>query len=389
MVVSWASVGIFVLVSLGFFVWVSVVDGGMALIDRLLYFPKRCLGYDTATHSKLLELTTRIFIASFFAALVALFYEIYKNALNHIKIKKAEKAIYNSFLWTSNKSSGMKYRYVPYYKTFVTLRARFGYSEEDIFKACSSSKRLRVVNLATTRAQESYPHDRLAVECYYKNAEYGCKIDRHSQVTIVVPSTHFGLSKFGFYLSYYGDFNFISKENPDHDSSEGYFTISDDESMTDKNVRDFVSEAKGLASNQSSLVIVLSTLPFRNGNKISILHQDGASNRCEDFCGKIADAIPDVTIENKETRISKDNILTRINTGQSSEGFLMKISDETLVWNPNKIKVTRNVAEALCKALGNEFDEKTGKYDKREKWMVGFPEGYFESRQKEHFVKKH
>lgn len=363
------------------FIWISFSSKEFSFVDRVLFFPRYCLELSNVEETGFLSWWLRLFRVFFFAAMVTLFYEIYKYLIERYRICKVENAIYNFFLWTSNKDSGRKYRYVPYYKTFVTLRARFGYSEEDIFKACTSSPRLRVINLATTRARESYPHDRLAVECYYRNTEYGCKINRNSQVTIVVPSTHFGLSKFGFYLSYYGGFNFISKENPDHDSSEGYYSISNEDLSRDNNALDFVSDAKDMVSDQSSWVIVLSFLPFRDGNKISIHHQKGASGRYMDFCGKLPDAISNVIVEKKETKINQDNILERIIADKTPDGFIMKISDETLVWNLSRVKIAREVAKALCEAFGIEFSEGTGKYERKEKWMVGFPEGYFESKE--------
>ena len=51
------------------------------------------------------------------------------------------------------------------------------------------------------------------------------------------------------------------------------------------------------------------------------------------------------------------------------------------VWNLSRVKIAREVAKALCEAFGIEFSEGTGKYERKEKWMVGFPEGYFESKE--------
>lgn len=376
------SVVLFVIVSLGFFVWISCVVEEMSFVDRLIFYPGFCLGIVGSTGVRSLDIVALILKVFFFAALVSLFYEFFKSIIEQYRVKKVEMSIYNSFVWTSSRSSGSKIKYVPWYKPLDTLRAKFGYSDEEIFKACARSNRLRIANLASTRSFETYPHDRLVVECYYRNTEYGCRINRHSKVTIVVPSTNFGLSKFGFYLSLLGGFNFISKENLEIDTMERYSTVNDDKLRTVVGLKEFIDDANIMIPKKGqSWVIILKTMVFREGEKISIVHSKTKTDGYEKLCNSLPDKICDVAIERdgESFKVVKESILNSLAVNQSSDGFEMRISNQTLDWNPSRIQIIDELAAAICGAFGTGYN-KTAKdllTSAKKDWMFGYPEKMF------------
>lgn len=379
---SLVSLAIFVVVLVAFYLWQSGLGINSTFFEKLWYFPRYCIDLEPETGNAALDVTMGVFKAFFFAALVALFYELYKCLIGRFRTKRVEQAIYNSFLWTSSRASDSKNKYVPFFKSFGTLKARFGYSEKEILQACATSQRLRVVNLATTRSFESYPHDKLAVECYMRNRSYGCLIDRKSPITIVVPSTNFGLSKFGFYLSLYGGFNFISKENLDHDTWEKYYTIDSGTLKSEPDLKKFLSDAKSLASrSEASWVIVLATIVFRDGNKIALRHSEPNTDKYNSLVENLCENFKSVEIDKDgpDFKVLSGNILNRLLVNNSSDGFVMRISNETLVWNEARVKIIYDLAETLCKAFGVKFYGKVQNgLMPHKKARVGFPADFFD-----------
>lgn len=376
------TLAIYVSLSLLFCGWSYFMDAEMSLFERLLYFSNYCLGYDCYVGSKSMEFAMRVCEVFFFAAIVSLFYELYKYLVECRRLKKVERAIYNSFLWTSSRASGIDAKYVPSYKSFATLQARFGYSEKEILRACSISQRIRSINLATTRSFEDNPHDRLAVECYMKNRAYGCFINRNSPVTIVVPSATCGLGRFGFYLAVCGGFNFISKEIPDHDSTERYFNISKDYEKKNPILREYLSDARTLVTQkENSWTIVLATITLRDGNRIALYRNEKNNQRFKGLLKSLPDAICEVPIDKtvEDFHVGSNNILNKLLAFNNvQDGFVMRISNETLFWNKQEMRIILDLAHHLCTALNLPFNENVLKdLSKGRKDLVGFPEDIF------------
>lgn len=376
---SVVSLCIYVIVTLVFFLWLSIIDSNLPAIERFLYFPKYCIGYVQNTGNLLLDLALTITKIFFFAAIVALFYEVYKYCIERHRIKIIEKAIYNNFRWAISRKSGSEIKYVPLFKSFATIRARFGYTEDEIIRACLASDRLRVANLASTRPHESYPPDKLVVECFMRNTAYGCRINRDSKITIVVATTNFGLSKFGFYLALFGGFNFLSKETTDHDTSERFFSISEDSIESEPEKKLFFSDARGLLKGQGSWVVALATIAGNEEERISIYHDKATkTGNYDSFCAKLPSNIENVPIRCNETDfvMGKNNIVNHLTKGNDADGFDMRISNYTLVWNPKRMKIIKELAEAMCKAFGTKPNVNTTKIVSKK--HIGFPADVFD-----------
>ena len=94
------------------------------------------------------------------------------------------------------------------------LKMTFGLSEAESLKAISSSKNLRLKNLAAA-INQGPKTDMLVVNQFYVNNAYGCFVDRKSSVTIVNPLGigDNGLSFFDWHIAQLGGFNYVANEN--------------------------------------------------------------------------------------------------------------------------------------------------------------------------------
>jgi hypothetical protein len=99
---------------------------------------------------------------------------------------------------------------------------------DEIIEAVNNCPDMRLMNLATTQRNEDMPQDMLVVVNFLLNNEYGCCIDRGSDVTIVAPVavTEPGTGSFAFSLTAMGGFNYVSKElTPNPDDPFGFYTM--------------------------------------------------------------------------------------------------------------------------------------------------------------------
>lgn len=120
------------------------------------------------------------------------------------------------------------YRVVPLHTSVEDIQIKLQLSMEEILDIVHDSKNFRLCNMAKTIAREKRPLDKIVVENFYTNTDYGCKIDRGSDVTIVSTSSYDepSMGNVAYYLAMMGGFNFISKEaesNPLHHVS--YYNI--------------------------------------------------------------------------------------------------------------------------------------------------------------------
>lgn len=121
------------------------------------------------------------------------------------------------------------FRVVPAFKSIASLQVKHGLSEDEIIGATEFSDidDLRLRNLADSYALESETQDRMIVEMFPAEGatDYGCCIDRGSNVTIVSTSGYsldeIGSSRFCYLLAEFGGFNYMSREF-DEDSPSYY-----------------------------------------------------------------------------------------------------------------------------------------------------------------------
>lgn len=109
--------------------------------------------------------------------------------------------------------NGLKYTYklVPRYRSIIDFQVKTGMSADRVIETVNFCPDFRLQNMSTVlrRAEEE---DRLVVEHFPLNTEYGCFLDRKSNVTIVSPTTTLGTGNSAFSLAAMGGFNYVSKE---------------------------------------------------------------------------------------------------------------------------------------------------------------------------------
>ena len=124
-----------------------------------------------------------------------------------------------SWYYDENKRK-RSYKFVPRYRSLAHLQVKTGLKTDDLIEAVDKCPDMRLVNMASCERQENHPQDRIAVVHFPLNREYGCCLDRESDVTIVSTAsvTQIGTGNFAFSLAAMGGFNYVSKEiapNPD------------------------------------------------------------------------------------------------------------------------------------------------------------------------------
>ena len=123
---------------------------------------------------------------------------------------------------------GMKqtYKCVARKWSLAGLQVRTGMNESDILDTVNYCPDMRLSNLASTQRMAEKPQDRLVIEHFPLNTEYGCCLNRDSDVTIVVTKPQMGPGNFAFSLAAMGGFNYISKEiEPYPDEPFSFFSM--------------------------------------------------------------------------------------------------------------------------------------------------------------------
>ncbi len=151
-----------------------------------------------------------------------------------------------------------KYLVVPKYVAVTDLQAKQRMSLDDICAAVDQSENFRLRNLATTRPVEEHPEDKLVVETFPKNRDYGYCINRQSKITIVSTSSfaEAATGHFAYYLAKIGGFNYVSKEielNPDLPVT--YYNINSIDACP--NLKPFLHDIKVMAQGDDSWVICI------------------------------------------------------------------------------------------------------------------------------------
>ena len=110
----------------------------------------------------------------------------------------------------------------------VYLQVKTGMSIDNIIETVNFCPDFRLCNMASVQRQAEKPQDRLVVEHFPLNNEYGCCLDRGSNITIVSPTstTELGTGNAAFTLAAMGGFNYVSKElAPNPDDPFGFYSM--------------------------------------------------------------------------------------------------------------------------------------------------------------------
>ena len=153
----------------------------------------------------------------------------YLDELRAIKEEKEEEkknkiyaALHKSFRrsaqgesWYYDENNKKKcYKCVDRFQSLTSLKVKMGMGEDRLVEMIGYCPDLRLANMAITLNSAERQQDRLVVVNFPLNTEYGCCLDRDSNVTIVAPSalTEIGTGNAAFSLAAMGGFNYVSRE---------------------------------------------------------------------------------------------------------------------------------------------------------------------------------
>jgi hypothetical protein len=342
----------------------SSLDAGTCL--GLL--PRYCLQLPVPSPSPVPEAVLALIRAFFFAALVSLFYELYKALVEWYRARYIESAILGTFRWIFNRKTGTEMRYIPWYRSFSYLKTTLGLTDDEIVRTCARSECLRVANLASTRATSSYQYDKYVVECYYKTTPYGARIDNNSNITIIVAQTTLGLSKFGCYLAYFGGFNFIAKEI---DTEESFYNVTAETRKAPfyNHFKRDLEELTDSSSSDKRLIVLLTAYKYKKSKKIYLLNSTKDKQKpctCSDaelneltsrLTSRLSELDASFAVKNTEDDTSDDyylwdtdeerNLLYEIGCGPEKNGVVIGIPSNINVWDIKRIKTILAIAAAL------------------------------------------
>ena len=268
-----------------------------------------------------------------------------------------------------------KFLTVPKFVSVADLQAKQRLSMDDIFAVVDDSENFRLRNLATTLPIEERPLDKLVVENFYKNAEYGCCIDRKSKVTIVSTSSYAeaATGHFAYYLAKIGGFNYVSKEvEVDPNIPVSYYNIASEDACP--NLPKFLSDIKDLARDKDSWVIfILSASGGQEPVYPTLFHYIYGAKKGDDTYND-----PNITIIDTESfekmyqslsttlvdkygfesdkhrfhaGSSKNNIARKIDGGKDRNAFTIRIAWSVTCWDFRYLEIAKHMADNINKNL--------------------------------------
>jgi voltage-gated potassium channel len=177
--------------------------------------------------------------------------------------------MWKSFRRVLNKKT--QYRVVPRRVPVISLQAKKGMSEKDVIDTVSKFKEFRLRNLAASQVVSEHPQDRLVIEMLpldeqtvdgyiIEHTDYGIKINRHSNITIITPSaaTENSIGHIGYYLAQFGGFNYVSREFvTDVDEPVSYYKIEGERKEWEKPLQKFFDDIKPLSEDSQHWNIIL------------------------------------------------------------------------------------------------------------------------------------
>ena len=268
-----------------------------------------------------------------------------------------------------------KFLTVPKFISVTDLQAKQRLSLEDIFSAVDNSENFRLRNLATTQPIEDRPQDKLVVENFHKNTDYGCCINRNSKITIVSTSSYSeaATGHFAYYLAKMGGFNYVSKEiEVDPNNPITYYNITNEDACP--NLKTFLDDIKMLAPTKDSWVIfILSASGGQEPIYPTLFHYIyGAKKGDEGYDDKNLTIIDTKSFENMYLDLSNvllekynfesdkhrfhagtspRNVARKINGGTDRNAFTIRIAWSVTCWDYRYLEIAKHMADKINQHL--------------------------------------
>lgn len=249
------------------------------------------------------------------------------------------------------------------------VQASQGLAETDIFKAVDIADDFRIVNLAVTRPIDTISPDKLAIEHFTLNREYGCFINRDSRVTIVAPSSSMdpGIGYYAYYLAKMGGFNLVSRELGVSRPYRSFYNQTYKGEVP--GLEEFMTDINTVTSRDDSWVITL--LPASGANEPEFptqihLEYGGAKGdptfNAPDLLVKDID-LADKLFKDIETTFEEGyglltdrqmyhntnspDLYVRKLENAYINSFVLRIAWSVFLWNSRKIEIAKTLADVI------------------------------------------
>lgn len=307
-----------------------------------------------------------------------------------------------------------KFFFAPRKVSIAKLEVR-GIKKDDVIDAVQEFPEFRLKNMATAMSSEEQPEDRLVVEHYPLNTDYGCKIDRKSKITIVATNsnTEVGIGWFAYYLAKFGGFNYISKElEIDPDEPDSFYAmpakikvngLTKEELEKDrkahaeelkkwelkKNRRDqFRADLKDLCEGEDRWCIMLLSA-IKNKNNKDDFHFSHAKNNGEDptvedmstyqqlfeaFQAKMQEEFQLSAVRTTRYPLLASNLGYKLRKqGCNVNAFTIRVSTKLICFDGGVHSVLYRMAEVINEQLHGQGMHPNDREDFKER-MFGYPE---------------
>ena len=283
-----------------------------------------------------------------------------------------------SFRRVLNKKT--QYRVVPRRVPVISLQAKKGMSEKDVIDTVSKFKEFRLRNLAASQVVSEHPQDRLVIELLpldeqtvdgyiIEHTDYGIKIDRDSNVTIITPSaaTENSIGHIGYYLAQFGGFNYVSREFvTDVDEPVSYYKIEGERKEWEKPLQKFVDDIKPLSEDSQHWNIILVSsdnvydtqfhFVHRAKEETGLSHTTLDEDRFLEFYAAFSEKmkaeyeyLSDMDQEYKP--VGNKNIGVIAGGGTKNNAFTLRISYSVTTWSSSSAPIIVDMAKVIKQYL--------------------------------------
>ena len=289
--------------------------------------------------------------------------------------------------------SNHSYFFTPRKVPIAKLEVK-GLKLSDILDIVNTYPEFRLKNMATAVSSESQPEDRLVVEHFPLNTDYGYCKDRNSNITIVASSStaEVGTGWFAYYLAKFGGFNLICKElevDPDEpDSFSAMLSQIQVDGFTKKELetdpkanRDrlalidkkqarresFLNDLKALCKGENSwCIILLSHIKNQtNTNDIHFAHckKDGsdlAVNDMDAYIGMLQkmqstmqDEFSITSVQSSRYPLKPSSLVYKVRKDKPEvNGFAVRVSTDIICFDAR----THAIMHSMASVINNSFN---------------------------------
>ncbi len=300
------------------------------------------------------------------------FTEAIENRNKREQISRNANKLHSAFQRKLDRPTG--YQVVQPFLSVSALQAKLSMTMDEIVEAVNSDNtpHFRLVNTSSSIPVAKHTIDEIGIEHFFVNRQYGCLIDRRSNITIISPSSclDMGIGNWAFYLAAIGGFNFISREIGDRANYRSYLSQENPNDLP--GLEEFITDTKNLLSRNDawSFTVLAASgqlepeyptqIHFEIGGKKGDTSMGGEdllvtdSTRYTALFNNVSETIKEQL--GFETDHQKYHVLNSPRKFFKSHHFtsnnvILRIEWEKILWNPNRIVLAEIIAREIWKSI--------------------------------------